>query len=133
MSKSKRGNRRDIGDDGDNAGGIFNMDPNAPYRTHMLFPGRKDDEAPMDPRRSSGSPSFMKTMMGWGKRASDPRASQSQQELQTRFRGTPLGMRGPESEFDVEGPAFRKQVSFRNVANNLLTVAHDNDGVRHFR
>eukprot|EP00092_Neocalanus_flemingeri_P026433 GFUD01028654.1.p1 GENE.GFUD01028654.1~~GFUD01028654.1.p1 ORF type:complete len:397 (+),score=86.11 GFUD01028654.1:71-1192(+) len=70
------------------------MDPNAPYRTHMLFPGRKDDDTSQpDPRRSSGSPSFMKAMMSWGKRPSDPRAQQAQ-EL-ARYRGTPT--RPPES------------------------------------
>ena len=36
------------------------MDNN--YRTHMLFPGRKDEDGGGGdgPRRSSGSPSFMK-------------------------------------------------------------------------
>merc|ERR1719285_1199762 len=73
MSKSKR-RGKDLEDAGDSSAGLFNMDPNAPYRTHMLFPGRKEDDCGgPDPRRSSGSPSFMKTMMGWGgKRPSDP-------------------------------------------------------------
>lgn len=94
MSKSKRGARRDQDDAGDSSGGLFNMDPNAPYRTHMLFPGRKDDDSSQtDPRRSSGSPSFMKAMMSWGKRPSDPRAQQAQ-EL-ARYRGTPT--KPPES------------------------------------
>jgi len=93
MSKSKRGARRDQDDAGDSSGGLFNMDPNAPYRTHMLFPGRKDDDSSQaDPRRSSGSPSFMKAMMSWGKRPSDPRAQP--QEL-ARYRGTPT--KPPES------------------------------------
>lgn len=65
------------------------MDNN--YRTHMLFPGRKDEDGGGGdgPRRSSGSPSFMKQMMSgmMGKRPSDPRAGNSQ-EL-TRYRATP--------------------------------------------
>jgi hypothetical protein len=78
MSKPKGRNRRD-GDDtggGDSSsgggGGLFNTDSS--YRTHMLFPGRKDEETMgggPEPRRSSGSsPGFMKTMMSWGKRPS---------------------------------------------------------------
>jgi hypothetical protein len=111
MSKSKRGARRDQDDAGDSSGGLFNMDPNAPYRTHMLFPGRKDDDSSQtDPRRSSGSPSFMKAMMSWGKRPSDPRAQQAQ-EL-ARYRGTPT--KPPESEFDPVDPFYRKTVSFHD-------------------
>jgi len=111
MSKSKRGARRDQDDAGDSSGGLFNMDPNAPYRTHMLFPGRKDDDSSQaDPRRSSGSPSFMKAMMSWGKRPSDPRAQP--QEL-ARYRGTPT--KPPESEFDPGvDPFYRKTVSFHD-------------------
>jgi len=126
MAKSKRG-KRDVDDGGDSAsGGLFSMDSNGPYRTHMLFPGRKDEETGGsggpgggggsggggggggagsgggaggpggDPRRSSGSPGFMKTMMSWGgaggKRPSDPRAvvAASGQEMQ-RLRSPPGG------------------------------------------
>lgn len=119
MSKSKKGARgRDQDDAGDASGGLFNMDPNAPYRTHMLFPGRKDDDGSgNDPRRSSGSPSFMKAMMSWGKRPSDPRAAAQAQELAGRYsRGTPTkttpGGAG-ESEFESDPFShYRKTVSF---------------------
>jgi hypothetical protein len=70
MAKPKGRNRRDGDDaggggDASSSGGLFNTDSS--YRTHMLFPGRKDDDM-MEPRRSSGSsPGFMKTMMAsWG-------------------------------------------------------------------
>jgi len=88
MSKSKLGGRGNQDDAGD-ASGLFNMDNNSAYRTHMLFPGRKDDDGSCgEPRRSSGSPSFMKAMMSWGKRPSDPKSPQNSQEL-TRYRATP--------------------------------------------
>ena len=71
MAKPKGRNRRDGDDaggggDSSSGGGLFNTDSS--YRTHMLFPGRKDDDAMgPEPRRSSGSsPGFMKTMMSWG-------------------------------------------------------------------
>jgi len=86
MSKGKRGARRDQEDAGE-ASGLFNMDASSAYRTHMLFPGRKDEDG-AEPRRSSGSPSFMKAMMSWGKRPSDAKAGQNAQEL-ARYRGTP--------------------------------------------
>ena len=81
MSKSKgrKGREDEPGGENGSSGGIFD---NGPYRTHMLFPGRKDEEmgAGGDPRRSSGSPGFMKGLMSWGKRPSDPKAG-SQQEM----------------------------------------------------
>ena len=108
MAKSKRG-KRDQDDIGDSSsGGLFNMESNGSYRTHMLFPGRKEEEGAPDPRRSSGSPGFMKTMMSWGKRPSDPRGTPGQ-EMQ-RYRSTPTRT---ESEFDPPfDPLTRKTVSF---------------------
>lgn len=107
MAKSKRGKREqdDQGDSGST--GLFNMDANGPYRTHMLFPGRKDDEGPPDPRRPSGSPGFMKTMMSWGKRPSEPRSGQEM----ARYKGPP---NRTESESDTAAfdPFSRKTVSF---------------------
>ena len=107
MAKSKRG-KRDQEEAGDtSSGGLFNMEGNGPYRTHMLFPGRKEEEgASGDPRRSSGSPGFMKQMMSWGKRPSDPRGVAGQ-EMQ-RYRATPTRT---ESELD---PLTRKTVSFED-------------------
>ena len=98
--RSKRGGRGGaIAEDASEAG-LFSMDNS--YRTHMLFPGRKDEDGGGGdgPRRSSGSPSFMKQMMSgmMGKRPSDPRASNSQ-EL-TRYRATPT--RASESEFSSD-------------------------------
>ena len=107
MSKGKRGARRDQEDAGE-ASGLFNMDASSAYRTHMLFPGRKDEDG-AEPRRSSGSPSFMKAMMSWGKRPSDAKAGQNAQEL-ARYRGTPT--RASESELDSLDHYFRKTVSF---------------------
>ena len=81
MAKSKGRKGRDgveEGENGGSSGGLFSMDANGPYRTHMLFPGRKDEESGPDPRRSSGSPGFMKGLMSWGKRPSDPKAAGSQ-------------------------------------------------------
>jgi len=79
MSKNRRGRGKDVdGDALDASSSLFNMDPNSSYRTHMLFPGRKEDDGSTtggDHRRPSGSPSFMKSMMSWGKRSSDPRSS----------------------------------------------------------
>ena len=114
--KGKRGGRGTDDGVGD-SGGLFNMDNN--YRTHMLFPGRKDEDGcGGEPRRSSGSPSFMKAMMSWGKRPSDPKAAQGNAQELARLRGTPT--RGSESEFEhlLSGDpplnAFRKTVSFHN-------------------
>ena len=117
MAKSKRG-KRDQDDAGDSSsGGLFNMEGSGPYRTHMLFPGRKDEETTADPRRSSGSPGFMKTMMSWGKRPSDPRASSGQEF--TRLR-SPQGT--AESEFDFSfDPLSRKTVSFHEGVSNQLS------------
>ena len=84
----------------------------------MLFPGRKDEDGSGgEPRRSSGSPSFMKAMMSWSKRPSDPKSAQNSQEL-ARYRGTPTG--NSESEFDClpSDPLIRKTVSFHNFSQN---------------
>merc|ERR1719490_1577 len=91
MSKSKR-RGKDLEDAGDSNTGLFNMDPNTPYRTHMLFPGRKEDDCGgPDPRRSSGSPGFVKAMMGWGsKRPSQTGGgAPNSQEMARYNRGTP--------------------------------------------
>lgn len=121
MSKSKRGGRGNQDDAGD-ASGLFNMDNNSAYRTHMLFPGRKDDDGSCgEPRRSSGSPSFMKAMMSWGKRPSDPKSPQNSQEL-TRYRATPT--RASESEFDSllgGDPYYKKTVSFNHQRSPPLS------------
>ena len=103
MAKSKRGKREQDDTGGDTGStGLFNMDPNGPYRTHMLFPGRKDEDGSGDPRRSSGSPGFMKAMMSWGKRPSEPRnAAGGSQEMARYQRGTPNSR--TESEFDGGG------------------------------
>jgi len=97
MAKSKRGKRGELDDINDsNSGGLFNMDGGSgSYRTHMLFPGRKEDELGADPRRSSGSPSFMKAMMSWGKRPSDPRAAQEMQRYRSTPTRTESGANGP--------------------------------------
>ena len=98
--RGKRGGRGGAIAEDASEPGLFTMDNN--YRTHMLFPGRKDEDGGGGdgPRRSSGSPSFMKQMMSgmMGKRPSDPRAGNSQ-EL-TRYRATPT--RASESEFSSE-------------------------------
>ena len=112
-SKNRRGGRS-VPEDAGDASGILAMDNNSAYRTHMLFPGRKDEDGSGEPRRSSGSPSFMKAMMSWGKRPSDPKSAQNSQEL-TRYRATPT--RGSESEFEcmsASDPYMRKTVSFHN-------------------
>ena len=114
MSKSKR-RGKELEDAGESTTGLFNMDPNAPYRTHMLFPGRKeDDSGGPDPRRSSGSPSFVKAMMGWGgKKPSEGRGGTPQE---MRPRGTPT--RPPEgTELDpLVDPLYRKSVSFHETS-----------------
>lgn len=117
MAKSKRG-KRDQDDTGESSsGGLF--EGSGAYRTHMLFPGRKDEETTADPRRSSGSPGFMKTMMSWGKRPSDPRTSSGHQF--TRLRSPTTGT--TESQFDFTfNPLTRKTVSFHEgVSNQLMT------------
>ena len=117
MSKGKRGVRRDQEDVGE-AGGLFNMDANSAYRTHMLFPGRKDEDG-AEPRRSSGSPSFMKAMMSWGKRPSDAKGGQNSQDV-ARYRGTPT--RATESESDPLDPFSRKTVSFEEARSPCLPL-----------
>lgn len=114
MSKSKR-RGKDLEDAGDSTTGLFNMDPNAPYRTHMLFPGRKeDDSGGPDPRRSSGSPGFVKAMMGWGsKRPSEGRGGTPQGSEMARLKGPPEG-----SELDpLVDPLYRKSVSFHEAGS----------------
>ena len=115
MSRGKRGVRRDQEDAGE-ASGLFNMDASSAYRTHMLFPGRKDEDG-AEPRRSSGSPSFMKAMMSWGKRPSDAKAGQNCQEL-ARYRGTPT--RASESELESLDQFYRKTVSFDEASSSPL-------------
>ena len=118
MSKGKRGVRREQEDVGE-AGGLFNMDANSAYRTHMLFPGRKDEDGSGEPRRSSGSPSFMKAMMSWGKRPSDAKGGQNSQDV-ARYRGTPT--RATESESDPLDPLYRKTVSFEEARSPCLPL-----------
>ena len=118
MSKGKRGVRREQEDVGE-AGGLFNMDANSAYRTHMLFPGRKDEDGSAEPRRSSGSPSFMKAMMSWGKRPSDAKGGQNSQDV-ARYRGTPT--RATESESDPLDPFYRKTVSFEEARSPCLPL-----------
>ena len=120
MSKSKR-RGKDLEDAGDSNTGLFNMDPNTPYRTHMLFPGRKEDDCGgPDPRRSSGSPGFVKAMMGWGsKRGSQGGGAPNSQEMARYNRGTPT--RPPEGmqemlEPMLVDPMYRKSVSFHEVS-----------------
>ena len=58
------------------------MDPDGPYRTHLLFPGRRDEDPQVvDGRGNSMSPSFMKSMFGggWGRKGA----------------GLPFGVGGP--------------------------------------
>lgn len=138
MSKSKR-RGKDLEDAGDSSTGLFNMDPNTPYRTHMLFPGRKeDDSGGPDPRRSSGSPGFVKAMMGWGsKRASQGAAGAGGQEMALR-RGTPT--RPPEGTEPLLDPIdenlYRKSVSFHGCGdpyypNTYHQPASTNGGAYH--
>ena len=67
MGKGKQHHRRQEEAAQDHSS-LINMDPEGPYRTHLLFPGRKEDEG-QDGRGSSVSPSFMKSMFSgaWGK------------------------------------------------------------------
>ena len=62
--------------------GFLNMDPDGPYRTHLLFPGRRDEDPQVvDGRGNSMSPSSMKSMFGggWGRKGA----------------GLPFGVGGP--------------------------------------
>lgn len=107
------------------------MDPNAPYRTHMLFPGRKeDDSGGPDPRRSSGSPSFVKAMMGWGgKKPSEGRGGTPQE---MRPRGTPTrppegpGAPGAPPRGRGKGPMTREEAQ-RLREEELAGQAHGKD------
>jgi hypothetical protein len=88
------------------------MDPDAPYRTHLLFPGRGGDESSPDGRGPSGSPSLLQGIFGgsWGKKSSTT--------------GLPLGVRNegaadvqryrvtPEMDPFYRGGPGGKQVSF---------------------
>lgn len=121
MSKSKR-RGKDLEDAGDSNTGLFNMDPNTPYRTHMLFPGRKEDDCGgPDPRRSSGSPGFVKAMMGWGSKRPSGAGGQApnSQEMARYNRGTPT--RPPEGMQEMlepllVDPLYRKSVSFHEIS-----------------
>ena len=129
MSKSKRGGRSNQEDVGDSTGGLFNMDANAAYRTHMLFPGRKEEEGAGpgggDPRRSSGSPGFMKAMMSWGggKRGSEGRVGAGQ-ELQRYSHGSPG--HNPDSECSPLDPLYGKSVSFHFGSGSHQLAAASN-------
>ena len=129
MSKSKRGGRSNQEDVGDSTGGLFNMDANAAYRTHMLFPGRKEEEGAGpgggDPRRSSGSPGFMKAMMSWGggKRGSEGRVGAGQ-ELQRYSHGSPG--HNPDSECSPLDPLYGKSMSFHSGSGSQQLAAASN-------
>lgn len=98
-SRGKRGGRGGAPPEDASEAGLFTMD--ASYRTHMLFPGRKDEDGGGEgPRRASGSPSFMKAMMSWGKRPSDPKSGAGNSQELTRYRATPT--RASESEWSAE-------------------------------
>ena len=70
------------------------MDPDAPYRTHLLFPGRGGDETSPDGRGPAGSPSLLQGIFGgsWGKKSSTS--------------GLPLGVRN-----ETAGEAQRYRVT----------------------
>jgi hypothetical protein len=110
MSKSKR-RGKDLEDASDSATGLFTMDPNTPYRTHMLFPGRKEDDCGgPDPRRSSGSPSFVKAMMGWGGKRPSAQGAPGQEMAR---RGTPTRPCEGQDTEPLLDPLYRKSVSFQ--------------------
>eukprot|EP00095_Tigriopus_kingsejongensis_P005026 maker-scaffold139_size317827-snap-gene-2.24 protein:Tk05026 transcript:maker-scaffold139_size317827-snap-gene-2.24-mRNA-1 annotation:"conserved hypothetical protein" len=95
MGRGKFHHRR--GPDDDQHGGQ-SMEGEGPYRTHLLFPGKRDD---VDSDAGGGrrsAPTFMKQVFGWGRKTSSretPHAAES--------RSTP----------DHSDPFFRgKQVSF---------------------
>jgi len=146
MAKSKGRKGRDLDDGGENgsSGGLF--DAGGAYRTHMLFPGRKDEEmggGGMDPRRSSGSPGFMKGLMGsWGKRPSDPKAAAAvaaaagSQEMSggqgPRYRSTPPHMRtesgGPPAPPRGRGrPPMTREELARMREEELANQPHSKD------
>ena len=139
MAKSKGRKGRDLeeGENGSSSGGLFALDANGPYRTHMLFPGRKEEEAAgPDPRRSSGSPGFMKSMMSWSKRPSDPRSAGSQEMQQTPRSGartTPPTR--TESELLVASHAsvdpYYNYQQHRNIYNNNNKSVSFHEGVSH--
>ena len=135
MSKSKR-RGKDLEDAGDSSTGLFNMDPNTPYRTHMLFPGRKEDDCGgPDPRRSSGSPGFVKAMMGWGSKRPSQGAAGGQ-EMALR-RGTPTRPpEGSEPLLDPLDSLYRKSVSFQGCGDPYYPSTyhqptHTNGGAYH--
>jgi hypothetical protein len=82
MGKGKFHHRRGTGIEDAGGGFELHMDAEAPFRTHVLFGGRRDDDASMldsvGGRRggggSGGQSSFVKQMFGWGKKA-DPKAA----------------------------------------------------------
>jgi len=81
MGKGKFHHRRgtgieDMGGGGMDSGGAFlHMDAEAPFCTHVLFGGRRDEDGSVlesaGGRRGAGGgaqPSFVKQMFGWGKK-----------------------------------------------------------------
>lgn len=46
----------------DHLGHLGGQGDDGPFRTHLLFPGKRDDDG-------GASPSFMRTVFGWGKKA----------------------------------------------------------------
>ncbi len=85
MGRGKFHHRRDAGGNDGGDGSMLSMDPDGPYRTHLLFPGRKDDDAaPEMGRRSGGGggSGFMKQVFGFGRKATDAKALQQQQQQQ---------------------------------------------------
>ena len=69
--KSHHRGRPDDSNTDHSSSNILNMDPDAPYRTHLLFPGRSGEDN-ADGRGPSGSPSLLQAVFGgsWGKKAS---------------------------------------------------------------
>jgi hypothetical protein len=132
MAKPKGRNRRD-GDDaggGDtsSSGGLFNTD--SAYRTHMLFPGRKDDDL-VEPRRSSGSsPGFMKTMMAsWGSKR--PSSSQDGGMMTTTAASAAVGGRHHHQRRYNNNTYNRAAATIPRSDSDFLYNSYDqdNDGV----
>lgn len=95
MGKGKFHHRRGQEDD---PHGVLALDADGPYRTHLLFPGKRDEAEGEGGGRKPGSTSFMKQMLGWGKKSSS--------------RSTPPSESRPPS-IDPSDPYSRgKQVSF---------------------
>ncbi|XP_059080524.1 uncharacterized protein LOC131878543 isoform X2 [Tigriopus californicus] len=95
MGKGKFHHRRGQDDDPHS---VLALDADGPYRTHLLFPGKRDEAEGEGGPRKPGSASFMKQMLGWGKKSSS--------------RSTPPSESRPPS-LDPSDPYSRgKQVSF---------------------